>query len=821
MRRDLPTGTLTLLFTDVEGSTRLLKELGEEAYARALAEHRRRLREAFARHGGVEVDTQGDAFFYVFQSAPEALAAAAEAREALAGGPIRVRMGLHTGCPRLAEEGYVGEDVHKASRIAAAAHGGQVVLSRETRALLDDALPLTDLGEHRLKDFEAPVWLYQLGPERFPPLKTISNTNLPRPASSLVGRQREVAEVVNLLREARLLTLTGPGGTGKTRLAIEAASELVPEFRNGVFWVGLAPLRDPALVPEAIAHTLGSRDGLAQFIGEREMLLLLDNFEQVVEAAPELPSLLEACPHLKILVTSRELLRVRGEVEYPVPPLAEAEAVELFCARSRVDPDPTVAELCRRLDHLPLAVELAAARSNLLSPAQILGRLSARLDLFTGGRDADPRQRTLRATIEWSHDLLTPQEQRLFARLSVFRGGCTLEAAQAVAGADLEGLQSLLDKSLLRRREDRFFMLETIREYAAERLEGDEEREHVRRRFAQHLLELAEAARPHLRRPEQQVWFRRLGSEQDNLRAVLGWAIEHGRAEVGLRLATALQVFWRRRGQHEEASRWLESLLALGPALPPRIRAPALAAAAHFAALTGNLGLAEQRFAESIPALRRLGDEAGLAEALRGAAELAAEQGDDEGARQAAEEALELFAKLGDLGAVAGRLRMLGELALGRGDVASARRLFERAIATSREAGDEGNVARLTHSLADLELAAGHLAEAERLYRSALRSSEQRQDRIAYSLLGLAAVAARHGEPDKAGQLWGAGQALAERLGMRIDPEARARYERALGDLDDRSRSCFEAGLTRGAGLSLADVADELPPAPRSVTNEA
>ncbi|MGH2747396.1 MAG: ATP-binding protein, partial [Actinomycetota bacterium] len=328
--RDLPTGRVTLLFTDVEGSTKLLHDLGPDEYAAALAEHRRALREAFTRHGGVEVDSQGDAFFFAFPDTVGAVEAARDGQEALAPGPVRVRIGIHTGTPHVTDEGYIGPDVHKGARIAASGHGGQVLLSKETRDLCNtDAI---DLGEHRLKDFDEPVWIFQLGDERFPPLKTISNTNLPRPASSFVGRERERDEVMSQLKDGvRMLTLTGPGGSGKTRLSIEAAGELVPEFRNGVFWVGLATLRDPALVTATIGQTLGSKDGLADHIEDREMLLLLDNFEQVVEAAPELSSVLQACPNLRVLVTSRELLRIDGEVEYPVPPLAQPEAVELFC----------------------------------------------------------------------------------------------------------------------------------------------------------------------------------------------------------------------------------------------------------------------------------------------------------------------------------------------------------------------------------------------------------------------------------------------------------------------------------------------------------
>src|SRR5437764_10710606 len=342
--RDLPAGPITLLFTDVEGSTHLLHELGAEGYAAALAEHRRVVRDAFAACGGVEVDTQGDAFFVAFPEPAGAVAAAAEATEKLRAGPIRVRMSLHTGSPHLTEEGYVGEDVHLGARIGAAGHGGQVLLSSATRTAIEarNSLVITDLGEHRLKDFAEAVPIFQLGSERFPPLKTISNTNLPRPVSSFVGREREVAEVAALLQDgARLVTLSGPGGSGKTRLAIEAAAELVPEFKAGVFWVGLATLRDSTLVMETIAQTLGVKDGLAAHIGERELLLLLDNLEQVVDAAPAVADLLDACRHLRVLVTSRELLRVRGEVDYPVLPLADPDATQLFLARTGLEPDET------------------------------------------------------------------------------------------------------------------------------------------------------------------------------------------------------------------------------------------------------------------------------------------------------------------------------------------------------------------------------------------------------------------------------------------------------------------------------------------------
>jgi hypothetical protein len=378
-----PSGLVTLVFTDIEGSTRLLDQLGTEAYREALGEHRRVVRESFGQADGYEVDYEGDAFFYAFASAQAAVDAVEEAMRGLESSPIRIRVGLHTGSPAVDPPKYVGRDVHLAARVMGAGHGGQVLLSAATRGLVE--VEATDLGEHRLNDFAEPVSIFQLGQGSFPPLKTISNTNLPRPASSFVGREVELTEVVSLVREgARLVTLTGPGGTGKTRLAIEAAAGLVPEFNAGVFWVGLAALRDPALVMETVEQTLGAKGELAAHVGERELLLLLDNLEQVIEASSGLASLLEACPNLVLLVTSRERLRVRGEVEYHVSPLAEHDAVDLFCMRAQVEPSSAIEQLCRRLENIPLALELAAARTSVLTLEQIVGRLSQRLDLFKG-----------------------------------------------------------------------------------------------------------------------------------------------------------------------------------------------------------------------------------------------------------------------------------------------------------------------------------------------------------------------------------------------------------------------------------------------------
>src|SRR5215210_4074602 len=489
---ELPAGTVTFLFTDIEGSTRLLEEHGER-YAELLEQHRRVLRDAFSRHRGVEVDTQGDAFFVAFERASDAVAAAEEAQRAL---ELPVRMGIHTGEPQLRDGGYVGIDVHRAARVCSAAHGRQVVVSETTGRLLD-GVALRDLGEHRLKDLGEPVRLFQLGEEEFPPLRSLNQTNLPTQPNPLVGRGREVSELTKLLGDARLVTLTGPGGSGKTRLALEVAAEVVERFDGGVFWVALAPVVDPELVEPAIAQAMGAHTGLAQHVGSNAMLLLLDNLEQVLAAAPGLSELLEQCANLRLLVTSRALLRVAGERDYPVDPLPEDDAVALFRERAAsAEPIEAVHEICRRLDGLPLAVELAAARTRLLPPSELLERLERALPILTGGRrDAPERQRTLKATIEWSYDLLGDEEQQLFRRLAVFAGSFTIQAAEAVCDANLETLEALVEQSLVRRwASGRLGMLETIREYARDQLEASDQADKIARRHAEFFFELAKSA---------------------------------------------------------------------------------------------------------------------------------------------------------------------------------------------------------------------------------------------------------------------------------------------------------------------------------------
>ena len=779
VRRDLPAGTVTFLFSDVEGSTRLLHELGAARYAEALAEHRRVLRDAFGAHGGVEVDTQGDAFFVAFPTAPGALRAAAEGLKGLSAGPIRVRIGIHTGTPHVAEEGYVGVDVHRAARIAACGHGGQVLLSASTASLLDDD-ELRDLGEHRLKDLSAPERIYQLGDAEFPPLGSLHQTNLPIASTPFLGREKELGEVLGLLTqdEVRLLTLTGPGGTGKTRLAAQAAAELGAGYPHGVWWVPLAALRDPTLVLATAAQALGASAGLAEHIADRSMLLLFDNFEQVVEAAADVAALLTTCPNLDLLVTSREPLHVSGEQEYPVPPLVHEEGVGFFLARARAvkpgfDAGEAVSEICLRLDELPLALELAAARVKALSANQILERLEQRLPLLTGGaRDLPERQRTLRATIAWSHDLLTEDEQRQFARLAVFSGGCTLEAAEKVTGADLDRLQSLVAKSLLRHTEERFWMLETIREFAFERLEESGEAETVRRRHAEHYLELAESANLSVealgRGPQRHDLVL---PEQHNLRDAIDWATGAD-VELGLRLAVSLDSFWITNDPSEGVRRF-ELLLERydGPDLV--LRARALRDFAGCATMAGDPEQAQSLNEQALELCREAGDPRGATEMIFRLGANAFFAGDLELGRRLHEESLEGFRRLGDQ---IGELQALGNLGwfeFEHGDRERGWELTEQSLAMAREAGWVWWIGGRLCELAERSLEDARSEAADRYAREFLEIARSTGDREAavYGLAQLAWAAAERGDPARAVVLWSAVEAEEARGKMpRWDP---------------------------------------------------
>ena len=783
-----------------------------------LAEHHRVVREAFGAHGGVEVDTQGDAFFVAFPTAPGALSAAAAAQQALAAGPIRVRMGIHTGTPHLAEEGYVGVDVHRAARIAAAGHGGQVLVSASTAALLaGDAL--RDLGEHRLRDLSAPERIYQLGDADFPPLKSLHQTNLPVPTTPFVGRERELAEVLGLLSEPdlRLLTLTGPGGTGKTRLGLQAAAETADRFPGGVWWVPLASLRDATLVLETAGRVLGASDGLAEHIGEKSLLLLLDNFEHVVDAAAGLSELLAACPNLQLLVTSRELLRLPGEQAYPVPPLEPEDGTELFIARARAarpdfEPDDGVPELCARLDNLPLALELAAARVRILSPEQLLGRLAQRLDLLKAGRGVDPRQQTLRATIEWSQDLLDENEQRLFHRLAVFSGGFMLEAAEEVCDADLDTLQSLVDKSLLRiRDDDRFWMLETIREYALERLEESGEAGELRRRHAEHFLALAEEAEPSVLGVNPAEWLDRLEREHDNLRAALDWFEAAGETQLALLLGGRIWEFWCLRAHYAEGWRRLERLLALDER-PTRPRAKALTGAGHLApAVEEGAAVDRARREEALALHRRVGSPWDVAFAEYEFAHVFTREGDFATARPLFEDSVRRLRELGDEHRALQATRGLAWCNLELGNVERAKAFYQELLEGARVAGDRNMEARALATFAVFASDEGRHEDALVLLQDAYRIDHEFGDpsETATDLIGFARALALADRPRTAVQLLSCAEARRDELAM-VLPSYVIEYRdlaetRARAQLDDAAfAEAWEEGRKLSADEAVA-----------------
>ena len=827
MRAGLPAGTVTFLFTDIEGSTRLLRELGTDGYAAALDEHRRIIREAIATTGGVEVDTQGDAFFVAFPSAPAAVEAAQAVTNALTAGPIRVRIGIHTGTPRLTDEGYVGTDVHRAARIAGVAHGGQVLLSSATAGLVDNG-DLRDLGDHRLKDLSAPERIYQLGAADFPPLKSLYSTNLPVPATPFLGRGPELAAVVRLLTEgsARVVTLVGPGGTGKTRLALQAAAEAAERFPDGVTWVPLAPLRDASLVMPVVAEALGVAEvaggSLADRVGNalagKQALLLIDNAEHLLPlAAAELAAL--TASGTTMLVTSRERLRIQGEQLYPVPTLTESDGVSLFVARARAlepafEGDAELTELCARLDFLPLALELAAARTNLFTPRQLLERLSGRLDLVSGARDADARQQTLRATIEWSFDLLDGDEQRLFRRLACFAGGCTYEAAEAVCEAAPDTLQSLIDKSLVRRRDEepepRYWMLETIREFAGERLEASGEADAIRRRHAEWACELAER--------DGGMWvaerglgvrFGRLHAEAANLRAALAWAWRAD-SELALRFGPACSGYWIDSGLFRDAVSWLEHAAQTTTDARSPISLRALDAGGEIAFyVLADTERADGLWARAMSLAEELGDDDALGRAERRRAGAAWERGDVELALEAHSAQLAAAREEGNRGREATLLHWVGEALRDLQRFDEAKPVLLEAEVIYQELENEAGVASNAHSLGDLELDRGDLDAAVAYYRRGL-AFEVRHARgraIAYCLAGMASVLAERGRHEDAARLWGAVSAGEDALGFRMLAAERRRYEQRLSGLEG------SAAWREGRKLALDQAAAHVPAA--------
>jgi predicted ATPase/class 3 adenylate cyclase len=860
----LPTGTVTFLFSDIEGSTKLLQKLGD-SYSELLADHARIFRLAIGETGGTEVSTEGDSFFAVFPRPVAAVEAAARIQRSLTEAsflePVRVRMGLHTGEGRLGGENYIGIDVNRAARIGAAGHGGQVLLSDTTRSLVEHSLPdgvtVLDLGEHRLKDLAHPEHLYQLVVEglqtEFPPPRTLDArpNNLPIQITSFIGREKELAKVKSLLMNgARLLTLTGPGGTGKTRLALQAAAETLTEFADGAYFVDLAPIADSGLVISTIAETLGVTEGPARplqeslqaHLKEKEVLLVLDNFEQVVEAGAAVEQLLQAAPRLKVLVTSRAVLHRYGESEFPVPPLAlpdpshlpdlaalsQYEAVALFIERAMAvkpsfavtnDNAPAVADITARLDGLPLAIELAASRVKVLAPQQILERLGQRLPLLTSRMsDAPERRRTLRGTIEWSYDLLDEDERRLFEHVSVFVGGSTIEAMESVcslAGATdtLDGLASLVDKSLIRQVETdegdpRFMMLETIREYAQDRLRESGDGDDLARRHAQFFLALAEEAEPNLTGPEGVQWVNRLTHDHDNIRAALRWSIETNQADVGLRLAGAVWRFWHQRAHFQEARAWFDELLSLpGAAEAGAARAKGLTGLGGIAYWQGDYSAAESAYEEAVAIQRDVGDERDITEAMLNLSFMPALRGDVPASLRLYEEVIEGFERIGDTEKASYVKAMLGYGLMMEGDVTAARPLIEESFNLAERSGDAFMTAGAYQMMGQLERLSGNLAEAGAQYREALRRYREAGDNASTlePIEAIALVAAAQGDFNRAVRLTAAARAAREAMGGGPPPEwliggdVVGEARKVLGD------EAVEQEMAKGAAMTLED----------------
>ena len=872
-----PTGTLTFLFTDIEGSTKLWEQ-DSSIMQIALARHDEILRSAIEERGGYVFKTVGDAFCAAFLTSPDALEAAVEAQRALLGeewegtGPLRVRMDLHTGAAEERDGDYFGPTLNRVARLLSTAHGGQVLLSLPTQELVRDQLPagtsLRNLGEHRLKDLSRPEKVFQLSapdlPSEFPPLRTLDayRTNLPLQPTPFVGREREVGEIAYRVRseEVRLLTLTGPGGTGKTRLALQAGADLLEGFDDGAFFVALATITDPAQVPSAIAEPLGVKEtaeqplleSLKSYLRHKHLLLVLDNFEQVLEGAPVVAELLAACAKLKVLATSRIPLRLYGEQEYPVPPLAvpdprvlpplkvltQYEAVRLFVERARaIKPEfavtnksaPAVAEICARLDGLPLAIELAAARVRVLPPQKMLQRLDDRLKLLrSGARDLPTRQQTLRGTIDWSHDLLNEEEKALFARLSVFAGGRTLEAIEEICDPEgnldgLEGIESLVEKSLLRQEEGsggapRFVMLETVHEYAREKLQESGEAEEVKKRHADFFLALAEEGESGLRGPEAATWLERLEIEHDNLRAALSWALAQENVELGQRLAGALWRFWWMRSHYSEGRRWLENALAIDERGSPLARAMALAGIGEIASHQGDLDEAQEACEEGLKLLaheaseakiylllslgkvarmredytwatqvneesvalsRELRDTWGLASSLLNSALVTQIRGDSERATELYEESMDLFREWGDKQGLAFCSLNLGLVAITQGDLVRAAKLTEEAVALFRELGSRGDVSMNLNNLGWIAFLRNDLGKAVDLYKQSLALAWETgmYTVVLDDLEGFACLAGAQGDAVRAAQLCGAAEALHEATGYPQDPISHAEME--------------------------------------------
>ena len=757
-----PTGTVTLLFSDIEGSTRLLERLGVDRFSEALELHRRLLRHAFSEQDGFEVDCDGDSFFVAFPQAQQALSSAAAAQKALSGVewpdglPWRVRMGIHTGEPMVVARNYLGLDVHRAARIMAAGHGGQVLVSQTTRDLVPPS-GLRDLGVHRLKDLSKPERLYQLSDAEFPPLRSLNRTNLPIATGPLLGRRTELARIAELLAGGwRLVTMTGPGGSGKTRLALQAAAEFVDEFADGVFFVALAPLGHAASVPGAIAQSLGLRpdEDLHAYLATRRLLLVLDNAEHLGGVAQVVTDLLRG--EIVVLVTSRSPLHLSAEVELAVEPLAAEAAAELFTLRAAavgrsVAPDATVVELCRRLDNLPLAVELAAARSKLLGPRAILERLEQALPFLTGGpHDAPERQQTLLATIEWSHDLLSDAERVAVRRLAVFRGSFLLDAAEAVADADLDTVAALVDKSLLTTiGEARFLMLETLREFALEQLVEAGETEQTALRHARWYLQRLRDMAPERDGSRTEETLRWYDAEIANTWAALDALLVEDVQEA-MSLVAELGPYWAVRGQIKAARDWMQA--AFENVEPAKLLARDYQRLGMLTVRAADVVEARAAFERALDLATEAADELGASSALELLAVTAYLEGDHNRSVELGTRAVVAAERSGDPHQLARTRTVLALPLILVEQFDRARCLLEENVVFYEEMKDASYGAIVELNLAELELHEGNVTSAGKRALRALETFERLgADNLAafvFEFLGAADLAG--GRPEKA-----------------------------------------------------------------------
>jgi predicted ATPase/class 3 adenylate cyclase len=835
---ELPAGTVTMLFSDIEGSTVLLGRLGDR-YGDTLAAQRAIMRAAISASGGHEIGTEGDSFFVVFASAADAVACCLAAQRALAAHPwpggvaVRVRMGLHSGEPVRHQDGYVGMDVHRAARIAAAAHGGQVVLSDATRLLVAARLPagvsVRDLGLHRLKDLPVPERVYQLAAaglaEDFPPLKSLgAATSLPVPPTALVGREEDIERLHAILAGpgSRLVTLTGAGGIGKTRLAVQAAAGLADEFPDGLWWVGLAPVSGAEQVLGATAQVLGVREEegagleralLARFEGRR-MLVVLDNAEHLLPGLADVViRLLAASNRLVVLATSRERFQLSAEHVVAVPPLPAGDAVALLRERAAaagvpVDQSPVLGRLCERLDRLPLALELAAARLRLFSPAQLLDRIDSRLDLFTGPRDAEPRHRTLRATIEWSHDLLAGPEQALFRRLAVFAADCTLDAAESVCQPEPGALDGLLDKCLVVRGDDapepRFGMLESIRDFAAERLAADGEGPALRARHAGYFRALAEQMDAALRAGEPEEGpVAVLAADIGNLRAAVEFGLQAGDTQLVREITAALHMYWDVRGLYSEARSWQDRALALTD-VRDVTRQRLLSAQACTARVQGDYMAAQAASDEAAALAMALAGETDLYESLRARASAARSRDDLRTAGALLLEALGVALAAGNgVGTSSCRLG-LTQMANEQGRHDEADDLLAENLPFVRGLGQIRCEGFTLAFMADTSIRRGRLPDCAAPALLGATRALQIGDKYlaAWSLELFAAAVAAAGDQRRAAAILAAVDEARHSMGVEPDADEQAPRQQVLKLLDPHGQD-FALGHAEGQGLDL------------------